>query len=60
MPLERLRSRIGLYISKPANPGRLLSLKLGKMALVMKQIHLLAPITFTLDPWTTSVATSEL
>ena len=28
-PLERLRSRIVLYNSTPANPGRLSSLKLG-------------------------------
>ncbi|KAH8630945.1 hypothetical protein IG631_15522 [Alternaria alternata] len=60
MPLERLRSCIVLYISSPANPGRLLSLKPGIMALDMKQIHLVAPITFTRDPLTRPVATSTL
>ena len=47
MLLERLRSRMGLYNSSPANPGRLLSLKTANMALTTKQIHPLAPITFT-------------
>jgi hypothetical protein len=40
--------------------GRLLSLTIGKVALTVKQVHLLAPITFTLAPWTTFAATSKL
>ncbi|KAF5849601.1 hypothetical protein GGP41_005061 [Bipolaris sorokiniana] len=58
--LERLRSRIELYISTPANPGRLRSLKPANMALVMRQLHLTAPITFTLCLWTMSTPTDEL